>query len=143
MENHDDQKETPSSVRGNGMKALIQTLISDRLLELSRYVTLDVENRTIMIDQTGMRSDGYQVITHPLRWLWGGSDLNEKVGQKYLTIYKRHILASLLAEYVPLMFTSPLFFPLHWQELFYLLLANHFELNKVQNSQLLFEVPPA
>lgn len=58
------QKETPGSARGTSMDALIHTLISDRLLELSRYVTLDVENRTIMIDQTGMRSDGYRVVTH-------------------------------------------------------------------------------
>lgn len=60
----DAHKEMPDPARGSSMDALIQTLISDRLLELSRYVTLDVESRTIMIDQTGMRSDGYQVITH-------------------------------------------------------------------------------
>ena len=58
------KKETSLSTRGNGMNALIQTLISDRLLELSKYVTLDVESRTIMVDQSGMRSDGYQVFTH-------------------------------------------------------------------------------
>ena len=58
------QKDASPSACGNGLNALIQTLISDRLLELSRYVTLDVENRTIMIDQTGMRSDGYHVVTH-------------------------------------------------------------------------------
>ena len=55
----DDSKQPQT----NSMDALIHTLISDRLLELSRYVTLDVERRTIMIDQTGMRSDGYNVVT--------------------------------------------------------------------------------
>ena len=56
----DDTSKQPQT---NSMDALIHTLISDRLLELSRYVTLDVERRTIMIDQTGMRSDGYNVVT--------------------------------------------------------------------------------
>ncbi len=40
---------------------LIHTLISDRLLELSKYVILDVENRRILVDRTCMEEDGYLV----------------------------------------------------------------------------------
>ena len=43
-----------------------QTLfnISDRLLTLTRYITLDSSTRTILIDQTSLSADGYQVVTH-------------------------------------------------------------------------------
>lgn len=48
----------------DAMESLIKELISDRLLELSRYIVMDTSNRTIMIDVTTMKSDGYQVVTH-------------------------------------------------------------------------------
>ena len=48
----------------DAMESLIKELISDRLLELSRYIVMDTSNRTIMIDVTTMKADGYQVITH-------------------------------------------------------------------------------
>ena len=35
-----------------------------RLLTLSRYITLDSSTRTILIDQTSLSADGYQVVTH-------------------------------------------------------------------------------
>lgn len=46
------------------MEKLVHELISDRLLTLSRYITLDSSTRTILIDQTSLSADGYQVITH-------------------------------------------------------------------------------
>lgn len=55
----DNRSKSPIS-----MDALIHNLISDRLLELSRYVTLEASNRTILIDKTSMASDGYKVYIH-------------------------------------------------------------------------------
>ena len=46
------------------MEKLVQTLISDRLLELSRYITLEMSSRTINVDVTSMKTDGYQVTMH-------------------------------------------------------------------------------
>ena len=46
------------------MEKLVHDLISDRLLELSRYVSLEVSSRTIVIDRTSMTKDGYKVVTH-------------------------------------------------------------------------------
>lgn len=46
------------------MEKLIQELLGDRLLELSKYITLDSSTKTMMIDQTSLKSDGYHIITH-------------------------------------------------------------------------------
>lgn len=46
------------------MEKLVNELINDRLLTLSRYITLDSAARTIMIDQTSLAADGYRVVTH-------------------------------------------------------------------------------
>ncbi|MBR1495887.1 MAG: hypothetical protein IJ601_12690 [Acidaminococcaceae bacterium] len=46
------------------MEKLIQELISDRLLTLSRYITMDSSSRTILIDQASLTADGYQIIMH-------------------------------------------------------------------------------
>ncbi len=46
------------------MEKLIHELISDRLLELSKYVTLEAANRTILIDRTSMIAAGYKIVTH-------------------------------------------------------------------------------
>lgn len=46
------------------MEKLIHNLISDRLLELSRYVTLDASSRIITVDKTSMKNDGYTVKIH-------------------------------------------------------------------------------
>lgn len=46
------------------MENLIHELISDRLLELSRYVTLEASSRTILIDRTSMIADGYKAVIH-------------------------------------------------------------------------------
>ena len=50
--------------RPAAMEKLVHELISDRLLILSRYITLDSSTRTILIDQTSLSADGYQVVTH-------------------------------------------------------------------------------
>lgn len=50
--------------RPAAMEKLVHELISDRLLTLSRYITLDSSTRTILIDQTSLSADGYQVVTH-------------------------------------------------------------------------------
>lgn len=46
------------------MEKLIRELLGDRLLELSRYITLDSSSKTMIIDQTSLKSDGYRFITH-------------------------------------------------------------------------------
>ena len=46
------------------MAKLVHELISDRLLELSRYVTLETSRRTILIDKTSMIADGYKTVIH-------------------------------------------------------------------------------
>ena len=39
-------------------------LVSDRLLLLSKYVLLDTSARRILIDQSSLQQDGYQIETH-------------------------------------------------------------------------------
>ena len=53
-----------SEAKPAAMEKLIHELISDRLLILSRYISLDSSTRTILIDQTSLAMDGYQVVTH-------------------------------------------------------------------------------
>lgn len=53
-----------ADTRPVAMEKLVHELISDRLLTLSRYITLDSSTRTILIDQTSLSADGYQVVTH-------------------------------------------------------------------------------
>lgn len=58
---HPDPAAAP---RPAAMEKLVHELIRDRLLTLSRYITLDSSTRTILIDQTSLSADGYQVVTH-------------------------------------------------------------------------------
>lgn len=58
------QAEPVTDPRPAAMERLVHELISDRLLTLSRYITLDSSTRTILIDQTSLSADGYQVVTH-------------------------------------------------------------------------------
>ena len=44
------------------MEKLIRELLGDRLLELSRYITLESSSRTMIIDQTSLKSAGYRII---------------------------------------------------------------------------------
>lgn len=53
-----------ADTRSATMKKLIHELISDRLLALSRYITMDSSTRTILIDRTSLIADGYRVVTH-------------------------------------------------------------------------------
>ena len=46
------------------MEKLIGELVSDRLLLLSKYVLLDTSARRILIDQSSLQQDGYQIETH-------------------------------------------------------------------------------
>ncbi len=50
--------------KSKAMHNLIHELIGDRLLELSRYITMDVSGRVVFIDKTAFVADGYQVILH-------------------------------------------------------------------------------
>lgn len=50
--------------RPAAMEKLIRELIGDRLLELSRYVTIDSLSKKIIVDKTTLTEDGYQLITH-------------------------------------------------------------------------------
>lgn len=47
--------------RSSAMEALVHSLINDRLLEMSKYITLDPVGRRIIVDRTTMQADGYQV----------------------------------------------------------------------------------
>lgn len=44
------------------MENMVHSLISDRLLELSKYVLLDPIGKRILIDKSSMQTDGYQVL---------------------------------------------------------------------------------
>lgn len=56
--NHKTNREP---AQGEAMEKLIQTLIGDRLLELSRYVTLNTMSKTVALDRTALESDGYHL----------------------------------------------------------------------------------
>lgn len=58
------QKPPVMDSRPAAMEKLVHELISDRLLALSHYITLDSSSRMLYIDQTSLEADGYQVITH-------------------------------------------------------------------------------
>ena len=58
------QSDPAADTRPAAMEKLVHELISDRLLTLSRYITLDSTTRTILIDQTSLTTDGYRVVTH-------------------------------------------------------------------------------
>lgn len=59
------RKESPQAVIRNErvpvMEDLIQSLIKDRLLEISKYVTMDPIGKNMIVDRTSMQSDGYKV----------------------------------------------------------------------------------
>lgn len=56
--------EEVKDTRPEAMEKLVRELISDRLLMLSRYITLDTAARRVLIDQTSLMADGYQIVTH-------------------------------------------------------------------------------
>lgn len=48
--------------RIKAMENMVHSLISGRLLELSKYVLLDPIGKRILIDKSSMQTDGYQVL---------------------------------------------------------------------------------
>ena len=50
--------------RPEAIEKLVHELLVDRLLTLSRYISVDSSARTVLIDQTSLSADGYLVITH-------------------------------------------------------------------------------
>lgn len=50
--------------RPAAMDKLIRELIGDRLLELSKYVTMDSLSKRVIVDKTTLIQDGYHLITH-------------------------------------------------------------------------------
>ena len=59
-----DDAELNTVDRSSAMEKLIRELMSDRLLMLSRYITLDTSSRTVLIDESSLSSDGYKIVTH-------------------------------------------------------------------------------
>ena len=55
---------TTVNSKSKAMESMIQELIGDRLLELSRYITLSTSDRLIIVDKTTLLADGYQMIIH-------------------------------------------------------------------------------
>lgn len=58
------QAKAAADIRPLALEKLIHELISDRLLTLSRYITMDMSTKTILIDQSSLSADGYHIITH-------------------------------------------------------------------------------
>lgn len=57
-----DEGKSARDERVKAMENMIHSLVSDRLLELSKYVLLDPISKKILIDKSSMQSDGYQVL---------------------------------------------------------------------------------
>jgi len=64
MHHQQTQQNDVFSSRTTEMEKLIQELLGDRLLELSKYITLESSTKTMIIDQTSLKSAGYQIVTH-------------------------------------------------------------------------------
>ena len=64
VEKHHDCGISSIDSRTTAMEKLVNELINDRLLTLSRYITLDGASHTILIDKTSLSQDGYRIITH-------------------------------------------------------------------------------
>jgi len=56
--------EDPSDLKAQRIEKLIHELMSDRLLELGKYVVIDPSDRTIVIDRTSLTENGYTIVTH-------------------------------------------------------------------------------
>lgn len=46
------------------MEMLIRELINDRLLSLRKYVTMDCSSRTMYVDKSSLKQDGYHLQIH-------------------------------------------------------------------------------
>lgn len=58
------EKQKMSGSRSAQMEKLIQELLGDRLLELTKYISLDSSSKTMMIDHTSLESAGYRIVTY-------------------------------------------------------------------------------
>lgn len=58
------QPAVKETMREDEMRNLIQELIGERLMELSRYVKLDSHSRTVLVDVTSLKNDGYTIVNH-------------------------------------------------------------------------------
>lgn len=62
--NHSPSRSEPieqNDSKVQAMEKMVHSLISDRLLEISKYVTMDPIGHKILIDQTSLQADGYTV----------------------------------------------------------------------------------
>lgn len=57
-----DSNDTSHNNKPQAMEKLIQELIGDRLLEISKYVVMDPLSRKVIIEKTLLITDGYQVV---------------------------------------------------------------------------------
>ncbi len=64
VKKHERPDETTVNSKSKAMESMIQELIQDRLLELSRYITLSTSDRLVIVDKTTLLADGYQIIIH-------------------------------------------------------------------------------
>lgn len=60
----DTAGKTAAEARSAATEKLIHDLMGDRLLELTRYITMSSSGRTVVVDQSSMKADGYTVIVH-------------------------------------------------------------------------------
>lgn len=61
---HETKSDPNNNIPCASMEKLIHKLISDRLLELSKYVTLEVASKTILTARTSMIATGYKIVTN-------------------------------------------------------------------------------
>ncbi len=63
-DNPDTAGKTAADTRSAAMEKLVHDLMGDRLLELTRYITMSSSDRIVVVDQSSMKADGYTVIVH-------------------------------------------------------------------------------
>lgn len=63
-----DPEQSPRSAhkhnRNEAMEKMIRDLLGDRLLELSKYVTLDTVSKTLHVDESLLKNEGYRLLMH-------------------------------------------------------------------------------
>lgn len=64
VKRHQRTDEISAESKSVAMERMVHELIGDRLLELSRYITLNTSDKLIVIDKTTLSADGYQLIMH-------------------------------------------------------------------------------
>lgn len=60
--NKEKNKSFPTIKKTVSMEKLIQDLIGERLLEISKYIILNVTDKTMIVDKTTLSDDGYKLI---------------------------------------------------------------------------------